>query len=115
VETFILLRHADTPIRPYAHTPIRPYAHTFPRPRSFQPENADRRQKIDRPLENHVFDMLPLGSSVGMIRFVCIEIGVFTSDQGGFVGMWAFFVKNVICYAILICERKDCVLLRLWK
>ena len=59
--------------------------------------------------------MLLLRFSAGMIRFVCVEIGVFASDQGGFVGMRAFFVKNVICYAILICERKDRVLLRLWK
>jgi len=97
-------RHAPTPIR--RHVPIAG---------SFQPENADGGQKIDRPLENDVFDMLSLGSSAAMIRFVRIEIGVFASDQGSFVGMRAFFVKDVICYAILICERKDCVLLRLWK
>ena len=59
--------------------------------------------------------MLSLGSSAGMIRFVRIEIGVFAGNQGGFVGMRAFLVKNLICYAILICKRKDRVLLRLWK
>ena len=98
-------------------TPTRrfPRADTFSTAGSFQPENADGRQKIDRPLENHVFDMLSLGSSAVMIRFVRIEIGVFASDQGGFVGMRTFFVKNVIRHAVLICEGKDRVLLRLWK
>jgi len=93
----------------------RRYADTFSTAGSFQPENADGRQKIDRPLENDVFDMLSLGSSAVMIRFVRIEIGVFASDQGGFVGMRTFLVKNVVCYAVLICEGKDCVLLLLWK
>ena len=59
--------------------------------------------------------MLSLGSSAGMIRFVRIEIGVFPGNQGGFIGMGSFFVKNVIRYAILVCERKDGILLLLWK
>ena len=107
-------RFADTP---YADTPTRFLTRRYPSPLagSFQPENADGRQKMDRPLENHVFDMLSLGSSAAvMIRFVRIEIGVFASDQGGSL-VCGRSSSNLFRHTILICEGKDRVLLRLWK
>ncbi len=44
---------------------------------SLGPEDADGRQKIDRPLEDQVFGMLLFRFSVGVVRFVRVQIRVF--------------------------------------
>jgi len=62
----------------------------------FRPENADRGQKIDGPLENYIFWGALFPGPAHIPGLVCVQVRIFAGDQRSFVGMRPFLVKDVI-------------------